>query len=313
MNVIDFFKFIESKRPKYNAGKSIANYKSNRFSTPLNSLSKIDPETFEMNGWFTNDILNARYEHSALYNRYYDNGKLIKYEVVVNLKSIYGEVFLESTYIDCEVGAVIRRFKMMGEGRTEPFLNENPKREISNFHFLNFERDGGESRDFFVKFLINFFNEMDGSDIKWIEENVEPGVREALDYEDIEWLCEIINQCYNSHGDRPWQTTRMQFYLEKVFGSAAEYQIDEANNFFDGESGVRRGNINDVNVKWPFAHINIRINDVEEYERNRDETVEPEWDSEVSFYNHDEVIGVQGLKFNPIRKYIEMYPFKLED
>lgn len=310
MNVIDFFNFIESKRPKYKTTDAIVNYKSNGFSTPLES-STVNPETYEMRGWFTNNHLNDKFNNAVKYNRYFEGeNEVTRYTVVVDLTSAHGKAFLETVYQYCDAPSVIRRFKMMSkiESKTEdvePHLYEKPYNDIEELTYVHFRND--ESRRFFANFLVDVFYELNDEDIKWIENNVEKGVSEAIDTRDVEWLCEIVHNTYNNRDfKQPWQLVRLQYYLEKLFGSVAEYQVDEANMFFDGDGG----NIEEVNINWPYAHLEINVEDLQENERDYNKLIEPEWDSSVHFYDTGDLSD--GLKFNIIKKYIEMYPFKLD-
>ncbi len=311
MNVINFFKFIEGKRPKYNTEKAILNVKAKGFSTPINSESTVDSENYVLNGWFTNDKLNGNYEDSIRYSRKYIDGEMVDYNVRVDLSTIYGRVFLDSVYNPPSLDLVINRFKMIGENRTEPYLNEKPRDDVRDFRHLGFQRDKYEDEYFFFNFLSSVFETLDDEDRKWMEETFNINyLKEVLESRDIEWLNEIIEESHSEYSG-PYQIDLLYRYLSELYGSVAEYMADSANYFFDGDCGGDYGNIVGVTVKWPYATLHLNVNDTIQKETDDIDPVEVEYNSSYDLTTPEDIIENHGLRFDVIKKYIETYPFKL--
>jgi hypothetical protein len=310
MNVINFFKFIEGKKPEYNTEKAILNVKAKGFSTPINSESTVNPENYKMNGWFTNDKLNGDYEDSIRYSRKYIDGEMVDYNVRVDLSTIYGRVFLDAVYTPPNVDLVVRRFKMIGENRTEPYLNEKPRDDVRDFKHLSFQRQKSQDEHFFFNFLSSVFETFSNQDWEWIKETFGDNFKEALESRDIEWLNEMIEESYSEYTG-PYQMNSLYRYLSELYGSVAEYMADSANYTFDGDCAGDYGNIVGVTVKWPYATLHLNVGDTIQKETDDIDPVEAEYNSSYDLISPQDIIENHGLRFDVIKKYIEMYPFKL--
>ena len=309
IDVKNFFRFIANKNPKYSGKESVKSL-YNGFIIPMDGESTIDEENLTLNGRFGNVNIH-NYKNNVWHIREFVDGEIKSYYVQVKMDNIQGEMYLESVYVygkGVDGDAIVRRFKMMGEGDTEPTMHEHPKDDVDDFSDLQFDRNR-EDTDYVLQYFQDILEDnLDENEKEWIKDNVDFELEDIfapMDLVDFSWG---IRRIYENGGG-PYIIDQIYYYLTEAYGSAAEYQCDSMNYLFDGDGPSNLSNIKEVRVQWPYAYLMLNEDKVSDEEGNPTVAY---WDSSVDLYDSGKIWREVGLRVDLVKKYIQMYPFKIK-
>lgn len=308
MNVINFFKFIASKRPdEYGIDKAVGAMNGG-FSVPADENSSIDPDTFVMNGLLTTKEPPIHNFPDIRSYKKYNNDNLEDFYYVFDMNDRLSTVYLSDIYGGNH--SAIARLMKYKAGIENPSLKQKPEspNEIDDITEVTIN-DGEEQ---ILAFCRNYLNDLSEKEYKWIKISLEDDYmddedfKDALD-DDFDRVIYILNKITTSS----WCPDKVSFlhdYLFDCFRSVAEYESNIKNLNFDLVcNGISEFcNIKDVTFNWPLVYIHLDVsvifpgglNDEPEFNYGR-------WDNTGAVD-----IAEKGLSYKYIIEYFKKYPIE---
>lgn len=307
MNVMNFFKFIASKKPEYNAEKVI-DIITKGYSVPVNDESVADPETLKVDGLLTTNNSIPNFPDVRSY-KLYSNGVISDYYYTFNMTDRRSVSYLADVYGCDDYNTIVRMMKYKS-GIEEPSLKQKPDNPYEIDDITEITSFYGSHENVVLDFCKNYLNgRLDDEDKEEITRILEDADDE--DYESFEYAMETNLHSFLEYLhmlNKDWCPHSIQVlhdYLFDCFRASAEYEADMDNLRFyiqcnDADESTDC-NIEHVSYNWPFVSLHLSLNNTY--------GSEPEFSDD---YNDGistaQTIAQGGLSVKYVEEYFKKYP-----
>jgi hypothetical protein len=302
MNVMNFFKFIATKKPEYGGEEALSKI-TKGYVIPVNDNSVVDLENFTVNGLITKNSRVNDYFKGVKFYREYNNNELVRQYTTYDINDRGAMSYLADIFGCDDTNSFIRHMEELSESggkSTTPVLRQKPR--YSNFNnILDFDISY-DAIELLQEFCTNYLGDLSDSECETIAEilGTEVGDFEGLaDYN----LSDFFDSLHELDDD--WRTPSdvnvLHDYLLNCFISVSQYQADINNRSFSFE------------CQYPNDECNI------EYFQMKGSTIyihtDPEFGGDEPMYNtesekfvSDEEEAKEGLRYEYLKEYFEKYP-----
>lgn len=306
MEVVNFFKFITSKRPEYTMVDAI----TKGYSVPANSGSTVDDETLSINGLFTTKHKIPNFPDIKSYKSYIDS-EVEDFYYVFDASDMRSASYLADIY-GCEDYSTMVRLVKYKSGIEIPSLKRKPESpyDIDNITEVDFSYNEN-IEGIILKLCQTYLRDLSEDDYEDIGQTLNDS-DSSLDADEFKAAMDdnLDNFIEYLHTlSQEWCPQKIQIlhdYLFDCFRSVAEYQADEHNSRFslecDDESEYC--NIKYVTCEWPLVYLHLSTENIS--------SEEPEFKDGYDKITNGQTEASEGLRSEYVAQYFEKYPIGVD-